>query len=157
MDEHYRWYLVQCKPRDSFRAELHLKNQQYECFHPTYLIKQKRAGEVRTVVAPLFPHYLFISLSPMDNWSKIRSTRGVSHLVQFNGAPASLASELVDGLKQHCAKLHGVLPESMFQTGDRVVVTDGCFKQLEAVVTATTGDERVTLLLKLLNRDHYLE
>lgn len=152
-----RWYLVQCKPRESFRAEINLNNQGYQCFHPTHLVKRKIAGEVKAVVTPLFPHYLFILLSPMANWSKIRSTRGVSKLVYFNNLPASLDSHIITGLQQQCARLNGQAPEFLFKQGDRVLITEGCFKELEAIVTATTGEERVTLLINLFNRTQHVE
>lgn len=152
-----RWYLVQCKPRESFRAEVHLNNQNYTCFHPTYPIKRKVSGHVQSVIVPLFPHYLFVLLNGSDKWSAIRSTRGVSKIVYFNGAPASLDHRLVEGLQRHCAVLHGCEPEPIYKIGDRVIITEGCFKELEAIVTATKGEERVILLLNLLNRPQQVE
>ncbi len=152
-----RWYLVQCKPRESFRAELHLKNQNFTCFHPTYPVKRKLAGKINITITPLFPHYLFVLLNETDNWSTIRSTRGVSKMVRFNGVPASLDHTLIEELQHHCAKLNGLAPEPMYKIGDRVIVTEGCFKELEAIVTATSGEERVILLLNLFNRPQHVE
>jgi transcriptional antiterminator RfaH len=152
-----RWYLVQCKPRESFRAELNLKNQGYECFHPTYPVKRKIAGSVQSVISPLFPHYLFVWLTPIANWSAIRSTRGVSKIVYFNGIPASLDSQLIAGLKLQCARLNGQEAEPILKVGQHVVITEGCFKELEAIVTATTGEERVILLISLFNREQLVE
>lgn len=152
-----RWYLIQCKPRDSFRAEFHLRNQGYQCFHPTYPVKRKIAGVVKLVTAPLFPHYLFILLNSIDNWSPIRSTRGVSKIVYFNGIPASLDHAIIDALQQQCAKLNGQAAEPILKPGQRVVITEGCFKELEAIVTAATGEERVTLLVSLFNRQQHID
>lgn len=152
-----RWYLVQCKPRESFRAELNLKNQGYECFHPTYPVKRKIAGVVQSVIAPLFPHYLFVWLTPTANWSAIRSTRGVSKIVYFNGIPASLDSQIITALQHQCARLNGQEAEPILKVGQRVIISEGCFKELEAIVTATSGEERVTLLINLFNRQQYVE
>ena len=157
MNSPAQWYLVQCKPRESFRAEAHLKNQSYTCFHPTYPIKRKVAGKIHLSIAPLFPHYLFVLLNDTDNWSAIRSTRGVSQLVRFNGVPASLPHLVVEELQRQCAKLNGQVAEPMYKVGEHVVVTDGCFKELQAIVTATKGEERVILLLNLFNRPQYVE
>jgi len=151
------WYLVQCKPRESFRAAMHLENQGYTCFHPTYHVKRKRAGSISLVLEPLFSHYLFIQLSPTDNWSAIRSTRGVSRLVYFDGVPAKLDSFVINALQRQCAKLNGEPVQSLYQVGDCVVITDGCFKEIEAVVTAVNGDERVSLLFNLFNRQQYVD
>jgi hypothetical protein len=32
-----------------------------------------------------------------------------------------------------------------------------CFKELEAIVTAVSGEERVTLLINLFNRQQYVD
>lgn len=151
------WYLVQCKPGESFRAVEHLENQNYTCFHPTYPIKRKLRGLVQTRTEVLFPHYIFILLKKADNWAPIRSTRGVNCLVRFNGVPARLEEHVVEGIRQQCAKLHGIEAESLYKAGDRVLITDTCFKEIEAIVTATRGDERVTLLFNLCNRPQYVD
>lgn len=157
MDKDSKWYLVQCKPGESFRAAENLQNQNYTYFHPTHPIKRKKGNNVQTLVAPLFPHYLFILLGENDNWSAIRSTRGVSRMVRFNGIPASLSHHIIEELQRQCARLNGIEAAPIYQVGDRVVITDSCFKELEAIVTATTGDERVTLLINLFNRPQYVE
>jgi transcriptional antiterminator RfaH len=151
------WYLVQCKPRESFRAAMHLENQGYTCFHPTYHVKRKRAGTISLVLEPLFSHYLFVQLSLSDNWSSIRSTRGVSRLVYFDGVPAKLDSLTIETLQRQCAKLNGEPVQSLYQVGDCVVITDGCFNEVEAVVTAVSGDERVSLLFNLFNRQQCVD
>ena len=125
-----RWYLVQCKPRESFRALRHLENQGYTCFHPTHSVKRKRSNSIVLLLEPLFPHYLFVLLDSSVNWSSIRSTRGVAHLVLFNGIPASLDTALIDNLKREYAKLNGDVSQQLYQVGDRVLVTDGCFKAM---------------------------
>lgn len=102
-----RWYLVQCKPRESFRAEQHLLNQNYKCFHPTYIFKRKFKNQIRTQIQPLFRYYLFVLLGQDDNWSAIHSTLGVSSIVRFNGVPASLSCTTISALQQRCFELQG--------------------------------------------------
>ena len=152
-----RWYLVQCKSRESFRAAEHLSNQGYTCFHPTHHVKRKRSGVVSTQLEPLFPPYLFVLLSVMDNWSSIRSTYGVSQLVTFGGVPASLDALMIETLQRQCAKLKGEIVRPLYQAGDSVVITEGCFKDIKALVTATRSDERVVLLFNLFNRSQHIE
>ena len=151
LDSH--WYLIQCKPRESFRAVIHLENQGYVCFHPTHRVKRKRAGHISLVVEPLFPYYIFVRLSHTDNWSSIRSTRGVMRLIYFNGIPASLDSGIIEALQRQCARQNGEPVPSLYHIGDYVRVTDGCFKNIEAIVTAVSGDERVSLLFNLFKRE----
>ncbi|MDP3705985.1 MAG: transcription/translation regulatory transformer protein RfaH [Legionellaceae bacterium] len=157
MDKDSKWYLVQCKPRESFRAEIQLSNQGYQCFHPTYPLKKTSRDSIQTLLSPLFPYYLFVSLNQLTSWSSIRSTRGVSRMVTFNGVPASISNDLIEDLRNICIKMNHSGPENMFKKGDRVRITQGCFKDLEAIVMAPTGEERVILLLNLFNRQQHLE
>lgn len=151
------WYLVQCKPRDCFRAQSHLDEQGYRTYLPTHSVKRKHARRVYYQTEPLFPHYLFLETGEESNWAAIRSTRGVSRMVSFNGRPISVCEEIVFGLRQQCSILAGREPEPLFRKGQKVIITEGCFRELEAIVQTTRGDERVILLLSMLNREQRVE
>lgn len=157
MRQDVHWYLVQCKARESFRAETHLKAQGFECFHPTHQIKKKNRGSIQIVLEPLFPFYLFVSLGKMAGWSSVRSTRGVKNIVTFNHMPAIVPQSIIDGLRYQCQKINSEIPAPLFKRGQRVIIQDGCFKNLEAIVAASCGEERVILLLNLLNREQTIE
>lgn len=145
------WYVVQCKPRQNFRAEDNLKNQGYTCFHPIVGVERIRNGKRCVVDEPLFPGYLFIYLDThVDNWSPIRSTRGVSRVVTFNGRPVPVEPALIDGIR-------GRLVEPMregacLRAGDALRMVSGPFSGFDAVFQSFDGDERVVILLQLLQR-----
>lgn len=151
------WYLVQCKPQSANRAELNLLNQHFECFLPRHHVQRKRAGALRWVTEPLFPNYLFLRLNENSNWRVIRSTKGVARIVSFNGGPTPVPNQLVLDLKQYCESLSQSEQESYCRPGDKALITEGCFKDLEAIVQSVNSDERVVLLLKLLNRTQSIE
>lgn len=151
------WYLVQCKPRESARAQEHLSGQHFECFLPTHQVKRTRRGRTYWVTEPLFPHYLFIHLSHLSNWSIIRSTRGVNKVVEFNGKPAVVADAIVKAIRHHCAIAAGAEPEPLYKAGESVIITEGCFRELEAIVKTAKTDERIILLLNILNRQQEIE
>jgi transcriptional antiterminator RfaH len=87
-----RWYVLQCKPREVFRAVEQLANQDYEAFAPSFRREAIRKGKREVVVEPLFPHYCFVRLSDIaDNWAPIRSTRGRPHwIIRFRSRKRSL-------------------------------------------------------------------
>lgn len=153
------WYLIQCKPREAFRAEEHLKNQHLECFLPIHQVKRQRRGRAQWVAEPLFPHYLFIRLNDESNWGVIRSTRGVSRIVDFNGKPAPVMDEIINALRHHSKLLQiaGSQPKPLYSPGESVLITDGCFRELEAIVKTAKGEDRVILLLNILNRQQEIE
>lgn len=151
------WYLLQCKPRDGFRADEHLQNQGFSTFHPTHPVRKTQRGKPVVLIESLFPYYVFVRLHKDVNWVTIRSTRGVARIISFNGHPTPVADAIVHGLRFQCAILNNEVPDLMFKPGETVTIIDGCFKDLKAVVSATKGDERVVLLLNMLNRPQYVE
>lgn len=146
------WYLVHCKPRQDERAEEHLMRQGYACYRPRLARERLLRGRRQIVVESLFPGYLFIELHPEANWSPLRSTRGVNRLVRFGDYPLQVPSSLIASLQQRTQ------PESqpLLQPGDRVRVVEGSFAELDAIFLSMDGEERVVLLMNLLNRGQRL-
>lgn len=148
-----RWYLLQCKPREVFRAAEHLANQGYEAFVPTLSREALRRGKRETLIEPLFPHYCFVSLSDVaDNWAPIRSTQGVTKLVRFGDMPLAVPEAVVAALQARELAAPDADPESLFAPGQRVLISAGPLAGLEAIYSARDGDERVILLLKILHQ-----
>jgi len=151
------WYLVQCQPRDGFRADEHLRNQNFQTFHPTHQVKRRRNGRYRWETESLFPHYLFVRLYPEQSFAAVNSTRGVTRVVGFNKTPMPVPSAIITGLMRQMRAINGEeWGDSIYKPGDTVTITDGCFKDIQAVVKATKGEERVILLMNLINRPQEL-
>jgi transcriptional antiterminator RfaH len=146
------WYLLQTKPRQAERALEHLERQAYSCFLPLQHVERVVRGRRQQQVRPLFPNYLFIQLDEqLDNWMPIRSTRGVSRFVSFGGLPAQVPHELIEQLRER-----PIPAGSLLQPGDRVRITCGSFADMEAIFLAHDDEERVLLLIKLLQRENTL-
>lgn len=144
-----QWYLIQCKPRQDMRALEHLERQGYQCLLPTHEVERLQKGKLQQLTEPLFPGYLFIHLDRVDdNWLPIRSTRGVNQIVSFGGRPTSVPEAIVSKL-QSASK--GVEPALI--AGDRITLNDPSLQQIEAIFLERNGDERVLLLLTLLQRE----
>jgi len=144
------WYLIQCKPRQDDRAEENLTRQGYNCYRPKLTRETLTRGKRKLTEASLFPGYLFIHLGRDDDWGPLRSTRGVSRMVQFSNQPAPVPDQLIEELRKHESN-H--TPGELFSPGDRVRITDGAFAEIEALFLAMDGEERVVLLLNLLQRE----
>ena len=148
-----QWYLVQCKAREGFKAEQHLKEQNFECFHPVHWRRKTVIGQKpKLQLESLFPFYLFLYAHPGQSLAAVRSTRGVLKMVAFGGQPLDVNPELVMQLQQYCASLAQPDPDITFKAGDKVRITDGPFAELEAIVKCPKANERVILLLNLLGR-----
>ncbi|MDR5866300.1 transcription/translation regulatory transformer protein RfaH [Halomonas koreensis] len=154
-----RWYVIQCKGGESFRAAEHLGNQGFEVFHPVLQVQKKRRGRLTWVSEPLFPHYLFIRLDRLaSNWRPIRSTRGVLRLVTFGvDLPVPVSDALVDTLRRHGGPAADDDANVYFRAGEAVEITDGPFKDLQAVFANHKGEERAIVLLNMLHQQQRLE
>lgn len=149
-----QWYLIQCKPRQDARAEEHLRNQHFPCYRPVRPIEAMRRGKRVTVDESLFPGYLFINLcQTTDSWHSIRSTRGVARLVTFCDRPVAVPSDIIGDIRQRLAANEA---QPLFVPGTPVIVTDGPFRDLEAIFDKTDGEERAIILLSMLQRQQQI-
>lgn len=153
------WYVIHTKPRQETRALLNLQRQGYGCFLPTFPKKKIRKAGFDLVDEPLFTRYLFIELDTTlqgRSWAPIRSTLGVNKLVAFGNEPARVDSGLIELLKQQQEVLQKA-PQSPYQPGDRVLITEGPFKGIEAVYQMDDGESRAMVLIELLQKPTRLQ
>lgn len=147
------WYLLQCKPRQDERAQINLLRQNYTIFCPKIVSRRVVNGRSLQTVEPLFPGYLFIQLSRDDKWAPLRSTRGVSRIVDFNHGPAIVPDDVVEHLRTRCLKSSEVHTAQQFRPGETLQITRGPLSTLEGIFLTMLGDERVMILLHFLNRE----
>jgi transcriptional antiterminator RfaH len=149
------WYVIQCKPREERRALENLERQRFSCYLPMLAVEKLRHGSVRAVPEPLFPGYLFISLDELtDNWHPIRSTRGVIQLVRFRDYLVSVPDAMIEAIRERLASDRPRIP--YLRPGERVRITEGPFSDVEAIFIANDGQERVVLLMNILNREQHM-
>jgi transcriptional antiterminator RfaH len=149
------WYLLQCKPRQDERAQINLLRQNYVIFCPQIVSQRMTHGKPHhKCLEPLFPGYLFIRLSRDDNWAPLRSTRGVSRIVDFNHGPATVPDDVIEHLRTRCFKPSEIHAPQPFKPGETLQITRGPLSTLEGVFLTMLGDERVMILLHFLNREH---
>lgn len=148
------WYLIYTKPKQERMAEENLVRQGYTVYLPFIYVQRHRKGRYRLICEPMFPRYLFIQLNTKtDDWRPIRSTRGVSTLVQFGGIPAKVPTELIEFLKMNeqdpnTLEKHG--PE--FYSGQNVRILSGVMAGYEGIFQAKSSSKRVTVLLDIVGK-----
>jgi transcriptional antiterminator RfaH len=146
------WYLVHTKPRQEGVARANLQRQGYVCYLPLMRVERIRRRKAEIVSEPMFPRYLFIRLDSSDqgkSWSPIRSTPGVSQLVHFGARAAKVDDILVELLRQ---REQAMPQDTMFHSGDSVVITDGPFSGIEAIYQTADAARRAFILLEILNK-----
>ncbi len=162
-----QWFAIHTKPRQEEIAAENLLRQDFEIYLPKIEQAHRYRGSWRHGIDPLFPRYLFIRLAlGHDNTASIRSTRGVTRLVTFNGQPASVPDHLIEALQESSdaeTGLHFPLTR-LLEQGSAVMIVDGPLTGLEAIYQAQDGEARSIILLNILgktqevkiSRDHLL-
>jgi len=141
------------KPQKDAYAEEQLNNQGYTTYRPLAIRERRHRGKVIKITESLFPRYLFINLDAVnDNWAPIQSTYGVSSMVRFGDLPLSVPDTLIDQLRQQESQFQeNAIDLDRFQRGDVVSIGNGSFEGLNAVFERYSGEERVILLMNILN------
>ena len=144
------WYLIKTKSKQEDIAIFNLENQNFHVYCPYALIRNK--NEV------LFPGYIFIQLDKdTQNWTPIRSTKGVLYFVRFGLSYAKIPDNIIEFIKTNqlntAEKLKNI---NKFKSGDKVQITDGVFKNCIAIFKSYKSDERVILLMNILGQQQKL-
>jgi transcriptional antiterminator RfaH len=150
-----RWYVVQTQANAEHKAVVHLARQGFTTYLPRYLKRRRHARRVDSVVAPLFPRYLFVEIDmAVQRWRSIYSTVGVSCLVCNGEYPAPVPERIVDELKsrQNESGLIQLDCQPKFRLGDKIRVLEGAFYDCLGVYSGMPDRERVGILLDLLGR-----
>src|SRR5688500_12577969 len=81
-DGHDRWYVLHSPPIRETRVVSQLNFPGFRSFLPMYWKTIRHARRFRTIKAPFFPRYLFVSLDlQRARWRSVNGTYGVSGLL----------------------------------------------------------------------------
>lgn len=150
-----RWFVARTHAHAETKASLNLMRQGFQSYLPRYLKRRRHARKVETVVAPLFPRYLFVAVDiATQRWRSICSTIGVAQFVCNGSEPAAVPIGIVEALKRRedTAGFVKLDCRPHFRTGDKICVLDGAFAECLGLIEGVSERERVTILLDLLGR-----
>lgn len=148
-----RWYVVHTRPHAESRAVMHLQWQGYRSLCPRYRRIVRHARRAKSVLAPLFPNYLFVYLNlGCDPWRAVNSTHGVARLVMQGEMPQPLPQGIVEELLVR-TRADGALDWTpSFKIGQAVRIVDGPFAEFVGTLEHLDAAGRVRVLLDLLGR-----
>jgi len=149
------WYCVQTLASKEALALLHLQRQDFIVFLPRLAKARRHARRYDTVLAPLFPGYLFVQMDPQrQRWRSINGTFGVARLILSGETPLQVPPGVVEALLEACDD-RGLLQarqRDMLNLDDEVRILVGPFADRIARVARLDPRDRVELLLELLGR-----
>ncbi|MBI2864822.1 MAG: hypothetical protein HYX94_09715 [Chloroflexi bacterium] len=139
-----QWYVLKTKPHVERQVSHILEARGLAAYLP--LLNRRHIPE------PLFPGYLFLKIDcNTDEYLRSRSAPGVSYFLSAAGAPIPVMDGLVDEIKRRTDKENNLGPAARFSPGDRVLVTAGPFRGVEAIFDrALSSQGRCLILLRIL-------
>ncbi len=138
------WYLVRTKPHKERWVRDQLAGISIEIFLP--LLRTHRRH--KTILAPLFPCYLFARFDLRNNYFSVKYTPGVQGLVSAGREPLAVPAAIVEELGRRGQDGVVELPPRAFGHGERVKVVEGPFRGFEAIFERYfSSSERVAILL----------
>lgn len=155
--ERHSWYVAETQPRKEALAALHLGRQSFDFFLPRYRKTRRHARKFDTVLAPLFPGYIFVRFDrEQSSWRSINGTFGVRRLLcGEGGALQSMPSRVVEALQARCKGGVFEPANDSLRPGEQVRILQGPFTDLIAKVKSLDDRGRVALLLDVLGGGVY--
>lgn len=149
-----KWFLVYTKPNQEVLAKENLENQGYDSFLP--IINYIEEGDLVCVSREvLFPRYLFIRINrDMQNWTSVRSTRGVSHLVSFGDRLAEVPIDLIEKLLKMTddnGNFPHILTKRSLKKGEDVLIDHGLFKNKKGTFIDYIRKDRARILIDVMS------
>ena len=147
------WIVVSTQPRREQTALLQLQRQGYVAYCPEIERTVSHARRERTVRRPLFPGCCFVEIDPAaTQWRPILSTIGVRRVVRFGERLGYLPPSFIATLRAR--EIDGLVCRAPrpFSPGNSAYITHGAFAGIIAEIFKVGENDRVTMLLNLLQR-----
>ncbi|MEW6159119.1 MAG: transcriptional activator RfaH [Verrucomicrobiota bacterium] len=152
------WFCIRCQPKHEHIAAAHLRQHAgVEVFLPRYKVRKTTRSRVVTVIENLFPNYLFARFDVNAQFWAVQYTYGVSTIVHFRDRIPTIEPNVIAELQAHFDSAEMPHWDMLLQPGDGVILTQGAFRGLNAVVLKVLApQERVSVLMEILGRQAVL-
>lgn len=156
-----RWYVMYTKPRQETVALENLQRQSYTVMYPRARLQKRKAGQgTVTVLEPLFPRYMFVQMEAgVDDFSKLRSTKGCIDLVKFGGKASTVPDDFIQLISTQADNdcVIDLQQTNALPLGSNVRVAEGPFEGLLGTIASAKSDHRVIVLLNILGAERNVE
>jgi len=152
------WYALRSKPRKEIVVWRQIKAQGIENFFP--VIKVNPVNPRSHKQRAYFPGYLFVKVDLDElGFSKFKFMPHTLGLVSFDNEPATVPENLIFEIKKRVGEINLAGGEVFdgLESGDRVLINEGPFKDYPAIFDARLpGSERVRVLLEILGNQRQI-
>lgn len=146
------WYVAETLPGKEAIAIENLSRQGFHGFCPRFRKQRRHARRLETVLAPLFPGYVFVRFDPdWQPWRSINGTLGIRRLVGGeNARPRPMPETAMRQILSRCR--NGIVTQLVdrLAPGDAVRILTGPFAESLAEIESLDDKGRVRVLLDIL-------
>ncbi len=146
-----RWYALTARHQHEKPVSAALAIRSLQTFVPVYVARRRWSDRTRTLELPLFPGYVFCSMSA-DQRALALSTPGVTSIVGFGGKPEPVPGFEIDNLMTIAASGLPVEPCKLLKAGDEVTIDDGPLRGLRGKLLRDADRNQLIVGVQLLQR-----
>jgi transcriptional antiterminator RfaH len=151
--ENGSWLVLVTHPHRESQAIENLMRQNFRAYCPMTVKHIRHARRAYDAQRPLFPSYVFVEQQSLQQrWRPLLSTFGIRSVITHDDKPAKLPHGFVEGLKAREVDGAIGIPETPFQIGQQVTIKGGAFDGLIGQIVQMKPNDRVLVLLDLLQR-----
>jgi transcriptional antiterminator RfaH len=127
-----------------------------DMYLPLLRTKKRGLGRLIERIEPLFPCYVFARIRLDETYYRLTRSVGVVGLVCVGGEPCEVDVRIVQNIRSRETNGVIVLVPQELQPQQRVTITEGALRGIEAVFERyLSGTERVAVLLDSIGRGHF--
>lgn len=148
-----RWFVARVLPGREASAHFNLQRQEFRSFAPKLRRTVRHARKLQTVLAPLFPGYIFVILDlSVHRWRCVNSTIGVSSLIMGGDRPMPVPRGVVESLID--ASASGLVRlDRTLEVGQTVRILSGPFASRLCRLVHLDDRGRIRVLLEFMGSD----
>jgi len=144
------WLTLHSNPHKEYAVRDFLIGRKYDAYLPEEPNMIRRRD--RPPNRPFFPLYLFLRFPGSEHLEDLQWTPGLRRIVMFGNRPALVPGEIIDHIRERLAAMEATR-EGPFRAGDRVFITKGPFRGLDAVFDRRLSRaDRVRVFLDFASR-----
>lgn len=140
------WMVATYKVNQLKRLQENLQNQNFDFYNPTINIVKDNLSSKEE---PLFPGYIFIHAN-LDNYQKIKYTKGISNIIKFDKNIAKLADEEILELRKiEKNSISDPIIQKIY-VGQEGTMNDGPLKGSLISIASLPKNERINIFVHIL-------
>lgn len=145
------WFALWTRSRHEQVVREQLEQKQIEAFLPTVTKWSRWKDRKKRIDWPLFPGYCFARFDPLDRLPILKCA-GVVNIVSFEGEPAAIPQQEIDGIRQLVESDLAYDPCPLISEGMMVEVVHGPLKGISGRLVRKGTHARLVLSVDLIGQ-----